>query len=158
MVMTLRSKAALAALFVVALITAPAAVATPCDDPGAGENDPIGQGRFTTAEDVGWIYFKTSANQSCAIGPDGVIGCDDVPDGAPAGTNQVVATSSVSAVYRHSDTPTFTRDVDILQPGHKLEIGEARCGVGYQGTVSCRTPGGYGGHGFTIAGAYGILW
>lgn len=156
--MTLRKSSLLATAFAVALIAAPTAAATPCDDPSAGDTDPVGQGRFTTAEDAGWIYFKTDAQQSCGIGPDGTIGCDDVPYGAPPGTNQIVATGSVSAVYRHSDTPTFSRDVDILQPGHKLEIGEARCGVGYQGTVSCHTPGGYGGHGFTLAGAYGVLW
>jgi hypothetical protein len=156
--MILRNNAALAVVFAVALIAAPAAAAAPCDDPSAGANDPVGQGHFTTAGDPGWIFFKTGANQSCGIGPDGVIGCDDVPDGAPPGANQIVATSSVSAIYRHSDTATFTRDVDILPEGHKLENGEARCGVGFQGTVSCRTPGGYGGHGFTVAGAYGVLW
>jgi hypothetical protein len=155
--MTLRNSAALATVFAVALITAPLAAALPCEDSNF-DNDPVGQGRFTTAEDVGWIFFKTGAHQSCGIGPDGVIGCDNVPLDAPEGANQIRAKNGQAADYRHSDTPTFTRDVDVLLEGHKLENGPAVCGVGFQGTVSCKTPGNYAPHGFTVGGAYAVLW
>ena len=40
-------------------------------------------------------------------------GCDFVPDSAPEGTNQTIV-DSAGARYVHSDTPTFTRDVDAL--------------------------------------------
>jgi hypothetical protein len=52
-----------------------------------------------------------------------------------------------------SDTATFTRDVDVLLGGHRIDNGNASCSVGYQGTVSCTI----GEHGFTIASLYGEL-
>jgi hypothetical protein len=39
------------------------------------------------------------------------------------------------AEYRHSDT-AFTRDVDVLPAGQRLQNWGASCGVGYQGTVT----------------------
>jgi hypothetical protein len=146
------------AVLAVSMATAPAAAAQPCTGTDDLDTYPLGQGTYATAGDVGWIYFKTAAGQACGIGPDGVIGCDNVPPDTPKGANQTIAGSSEAAVYRHSEVSTFTRDVDILPEGHRLENGQARCAVGYQGTVHCQTPGGSGGHGFTIAGAYGLLW
>ena len=70
------------------------------------------------------------------------IGCDNVSSATPKGTNQTVAGRSEAAAQRHSDTLTFTSDVDILPEGHRLQNGQAKCAVGYQGTVHCQTPGG----------------
>ena len=64
--------------------------------------------------------------------------------------------SGAPAEYRHSEQPSFTReDVDVLPAGYRLENWGASCGVGHQGTVTCKT---YGGHGFTISATYGELW
>jgi hypothetical protein len=102
------------------------------------------------------VYFKTPDGRSCGIGPNGgPVGCDAVPIDAPTGTNQTVVNSWGPAEYRHSDTPSFTRDVDVLPEGHRLENWGASCGVGYQGTVTCKT---YGQHGFLISAVYGFLW
>jgi hypothetical protein len=91
----------------------------------------------------------------CGIGPDGTVGCDAVPDPVqmgtappvvvPPGANQVIATPGNPAEFRHSDTLTFTRNVDMLRSGYQLVNGEASCHVGWQGSVSCTT----GIHGFT---------
>jgi hypothetical protein len=56
--------------------------------------------------------------------------------------------------YRFSDTPTFTRDVDILPEGRKLVNGDTKCQRGYQYSMSCRT----GDHGFIIGAARGMNW
>ena len=124
---------------------------------------PLTRGRYSTAGDGGWTFFKTPNGWGCGIGPNGVVGCDTVPGGAPtpdntfpgapSGTSQTVASSSEPGRYVHSDTPTFTRDVDTLPPGRRLENRGAACGVGYQGTVGCET----GEHGFTVTGLYGSL-
>jgi hypothetical protein len=58
------------------------------------------------------------------------------------------------ASYRHSDAPTFTRDVDVLPEGHRLVNGGAACAVGYQSTVHCET----GDHGFVQSSLWGLLW
>ena len=128
----------------------------PADSPpGHGvENYPLGRGHFTTEADAGWVFFKTESGQACGIGPNGsVAGCDNVTMDAPEGTNQTVVRDSEAASYVHSDTPTFTRDVDILPAGRRLENGSATCNVGYQGTVGCTI----GDHKFVIASTYGVL-
>jgi hypothetical protein len=43
-----------------------------------------------------------------------------------SGANWTVANRSEPGSYRFSDTPTFTRDVDILPEGHRLVNGDAR--------------------------------
>jgi hypothetical protein len=105
---------------------------------------PLARGRFTTPTDPGWIYFRTPTEKegvysySCGIAPDGTLaGCDFVPDSAPEGTNQTIV-DSTGARYVHSETPTFTRDVDALPAGERLQIGPAACGSTYQGAVTCR--------------------
>ncbi len=91
----------------------------------------------------------------CGIAHDGTMaGCDLVPsNSAPAGTNQTVLDGSGPAHYIHSDTTTFTRDVDVLTEGHRLENGPAVCWMGYQGSVHCEI----GEHGFTVNRQYGTL-
>lgn len=121
---------------------------------------PLGQGNYTTASDPGWVFFRTPASgghfNSCGIGPNGdLAGCDVVPSEAPEGTNETVVTPGEPARYRHSETPTFVRDVDTLPEGHRLQNGGTRCAVGHQGTVNCETARGE--HGFVVA-HYGILW
>lgn len=135
-----------------------AATGTPTDPtvpPGSPDDTyPLGSGRYTTPGDVGWVYFLTEAGQSCGIGPNGAVaGCDNVPADAPGGTNQTVVRVGSLAEYIASDTTTFTRDVDILPAGHRLDNGDATCSVGYQGTVHCTI----GDHGFVIASQYGVL-
>lgn len=117
--------------------------------------NPLGRGNYSSPDDPGWVFFTTDSGQHCGISPDGTIaGCDDVTAEAPSDTNQtIVDDSGAPARYVKSDTTTFTRDVDVLLGGHRIENGSATCNVGYQGTVSCRI----GEHGFTIAGHYGEL-
>jgi len=105
---------------------------------------PLARGRFTTPTDPGWIYFRTPTEKegvysySCGIAPGGTLaGCDFVPDSAPEGTNQTIV-DPTGARYVHSDIPTFTRDVDALPAGERLESGPAACGATYQGAVTCR--------------------
>lgn len=105
---------------------------------------PLARGQFTTPTDPGWIYFRTPLEKEgvysyhCGIAPGGALaGCDFVPDSAPEGTNQTIVDAS-GARYVHSDTPTFTRDVDALPAGERLENGPAACGSTYQGAVTCR--------------------
>ncbi|MBS1693251.1 MAG: hypothetical protein JST91_13630 [Actinobacteria bacterium] len=50
---------------------------------------------------------------------------------------------------------SFTRKVDVLRPGHRLENWGAGCALDFQGAVTCTT---YGRHGFIIAADYGELW
>ena len=130
------------------------------------ESYPPGRGRFTTPDDPGWVFFKTNnpKGKACGIGPNGsVAGCDIVPkrnvgsDGVaavvPSGANQTVVEASAPARYTYSDRATFTRDVDILVEGHRLDNGDATCGVGYQGTVECVT----GEHSFVVSSDFGHL-
>lgn len=119
-----------------------------------------GRGRYTTPDDPGWVFFKTEsikgiASTFCGIGPNGTLaGCDLVPDkDVPEGMNQTVVEAGSPAHYARSDTPTFTRDVDVLLEGHRLDNGQASCGRGYQGTVHCVI----GAHSFVVSSAYGIL-
>ena len=71
----------------------------------------------------------------------------------PSGANQTVVDASAPARYVHSDTPTFTRDVDVLREGHRLDNGDATCGMGYQGTVRCVI----GEHSFVVSSDFGML-
>lgn len=119
-----------------------------------------GRGRYTTPDDPGWVFFKTESIKGipstfCGIGPNGTLaGCDLVPNkDVPEGMNQTVVEAGSAAHYARSDTPTFTRDVDVLLEGHRLDNGEASCGRGYQGTVHCVI----GAHSFVVSSAYGIL-
>ena len=105
---------------------------------------PLARGAFTTPADPGWIYFRTPLEKegaysySCGIAPGGTLaGCDFVPASAPEGTNQTIV-DAAGARYIHSETATFTRDVDALPAGERLENGPAACGSTYQGAVTCR--------------------
>jgi hypothetical protein len=118
------------------------------------QNYPLGRGRFTVAGDPGWVFFTTDAGQHCGIGPGGTIaGCDNTTMEAPEGTNQTVVREGTKAGYVHSETPAFTREVDILPAGRRLDNGIATCTVGYQGAVGCTI----GEHKFVIATTYGVL-
>lgn len=153
--MSLCRNAALIAVFAVAISTPSAAAADPPPGVDAVDTYPLAQGHYTTSDDLGWIYFKTPDGRACGIGPLGApVGCDAVPYDAPNGTNQTVVDSWGPARYAHSDTPTFTRDVDTLPEGYRLLNGLASCAVGYQGTVDCKS----GEHGFVLSALYGVLW
>lgn len=135
---------------------APVVAAEP--PPGADDIDdyPVAQGSYTTPTDFYFVYFKTPDGRSCGIGPNGgPVGCDAVPKDAPTETNQTIVNSWGPAEYSHSDTASFTRDVDVLPEGYRLENWGSSCGVGHQGTVHCKT---YNEHGFVISGVYGVLW
>ena len=129
--------------------------------PGTGtESYPLARGRYTTPGDPGWIYFKTddfkgAIPMHCGIAPGGTMaGCDLIPvNSAPAGTNQTVVDGSSPAHYIHSDTTTFTRDVDVLTAGHRLENGPALCWMNYQCSVHCEV----GEHNFVVNRQYGTL-
>lgn len=119
-----------------------------------------GRGRYTTPDDPGWIFFKTESTKGapsyfCGIGPNGTVaGCDLVPGrDVPEGVNQTVVEAGAPARYIRSDTPTFTRDVDVLLEGHRLDNGQARCGRGYQGTIHCAIDT----HSFVVSSDYGVL-
>ena len=119
-----------------------------------------GRGRYTTPDDPGWVFFKTESikgapSHFCGISPNGTLaGCDLVPNkDVPAGMNQTVVEAGAPARYVRSDTPTFTRDVDVLLEGHRLDNGPASCGRGYQGTIHCVI----GAHSFVVSSAYGVL-
>jgi hypothetical protein len=145
-----------AAAGVLALVAAPSAAAEP--PPGADDIDgyPIAQGHYGSPTDFYGVFFKTPDGRHCGIGPNGgPVGCDAVPMDAPPGTNQTVVNSWGPADYRHADTKSFTRDVDVLPEGQRLENWGASCGVGHQGTVTCKT---YGQHGFVLSATYGVLW
>ncbi|QRY44066.1 hypothetical protein JVX93_26770 [Mycolicibacterium boenickei] len=140
---------AIAAVGLSALGPLPTAAAEP--PPGADQIDsyPIAEGHYSSPTDFYGVFFRTPDGRHCGIGPNGgPVGCDAVPIDAPAGSNQIFVNSGRPASYRHSDTASFTRDVDVLPEGHRLENWGASCGVGYQGTVTCKT---YGEHGFILS-------
>ncbi len=146
------------AVGLVAYLFAAAPVVAAEPPPGADDIDdyPVAQARYTKPTDFYFVYFKTPDGRSCGIGPNGgLVGCDAVPKDAPAETNETVVNSWGPAEYRHSDTASFTRDVDVLPEGYRLENWGASCGVGHQGTVHCKT---YNEHGFVISSVYGVLW
>lgn len=135
-----------------------AANANPPDGLDELDTYPVAAGRYSSPDirDFYWVFFKTPDGRACGIAPNGgEVGCDAVPIDAPEGANQTVASSWAAAEYRHSDAPTFTRDVDVLPEGHRLENWGSTCAVGYQGAVTCRVPGG---HGFVLASPYAVLW
>nr|WP_235632345.1 hypothetical protein [Mycolicibacterium rutilum] len=141
-----------------ALALTAGAIANAEPSPDPIDQYPVAEGNYRPGPPPNYhVFFRTPDGLSCGIGPNGgPIGCDGVPLDAPPGTNQTFLTSGGPAEYRHSDTPTFTREgVDVLPAGHRLENWGADCGVSHQGTVTCET---YGGHGFTISSTYGVLW
>lgn len=155
----MRRVLALTGAAVLAVGTAAAGHAEP--PPGADIVDdyPLATGHYTSSSpgDFYWVFFTTPDGRSCGIGTNGgPIGCDAVPMDAPDGANQtVVEVGGVPAAYRHSDVASFTRNVDVLPQGHRLENWGSSCAVGYQGTVTCK---GYGSHGFTLSAGYAVLW
>ncbi|ORA38602.1 hypothetical protein BST13_04205 [Mycobacterium aquaticum] len=141
-----------------AVAASPSAGAQPPSGADDIDSYPNARGSFSSAApgDFYWIFFKTPDGRHCGIGPNGgPVGCDAVPTDAPAGTNQTVVNSWGPADYQHSDNARFTRDVDVLPEGQRLENWGASCGVGHQGTVTCKT---YGQHGFVLSATYGVLW
>lgn len=118
---------------------------------------PLGEGPHTVESDPGWVFFRTSAGQGCGIGPIGrVVGCDIVPRDAPPGTNQTAIEGNQPAAYVRAASPSFTRDVAVLQEGHRLTNGATRCAVQAGPTVHCATAN--DAHGFLISPATGTLW
>ncbi|MFY1620993.1 hypothetical protein [Micromonospora sp. WMMD736] len=148
---------AVAAVGSLVLISAPAAAAQPLPAIDDIDSFPIAQGNYKAPNEFYGLYFQTPDGRFCGILPNrGPVGCDAVPEDAPGGTNQTLVQSGGPASYRYSGTPLFTRDVDVLPEGHRLENWGASCGVGYQGTVTCKPSGGR--HGFTLNKTYGVLW
>lgn len=140
-------------------LTGPA-YATPPDNPPPGNDDvwdyPVAQGNYTTSTDFYWVFFKTPDGRSCGIGPNGgPVGCDAVGSDAPAGANQTYVISWGPAEYRRSEKKLFTRDVDVLPAGQRLQNNGADCAVDYQGAVHCET---YGGHGFILSTEKSVFW
>ncbi|MGA5466248.1 hypothetical protein [Mycobacterium sp. NPDC050041] len=147
-----------AASGLVVLAAAPAPMSHAQPPPGVAETAtyPLAQGRYTSPTDFYWVFFRTPDGRSCGIGPNGgPVGCGAVPVDAPEGMNQTVVNSWGPAEYRHSDAATFTRDVDVLPEGHRLENWGAGCAVGHPGTVTCTT---YGQHGFILSAVYSEFW
>ena len=154
--MVLRRIPALATLSAIALYAASPAAAdpSPSDDTNVY---PVAQGHYTSVGDPGWIYFLTPMGGlaahpdgqpvtqfGCGIGPDGTVGCDAVPSPeqvgdvsatafAPPDANETIAGPQQPAQYRHADTLTFTRDVDVLPEGRQLVNGDAFCPCGMPG-------------------------
>lgn len=153
--MNLRCAGVAAAVIALALSATPPAGA----DPPPGEDIrgyPIAVGHYTSPTDFYFLFFKTPDGRPCGIGPNGgPVGCDAVPADAPPGTTQTVVNSWAPAMYVHSDTASFTRDVDVLPQGHRLENWGATCAVEHQGTVRCET---YNNHGFMLSRIDGQLW
>lgn len=150
--------AAAAAVGLSVLSPLPAAQALP-SPPGVEEIDgyPIAEGRYSSPTDYYGMFFRTPDGRFCGIRPNrGPVGCDAVPGDAPAGTNQTFVESDAPAAYRHSGTPSFTREnVDVLPVGQRLENWGASCGIGEQGAVICKTSGP---HGFSFDAVSGVLW
>jgi hypothetical protein len=147
-------------LCVLAMTAVPVAGAEPPPGVDVIDTYPVAQGHYSTdLHDYGWIFFKAPDGRACGMAPNGgSVGCDAVPADAPQGTTETVFSSWAPANYQHSDTATFTRDVDVLPEGQRLEIQGSSCAVGsqdtgYPGSVICKH-----GHGFVLAGTYGILW
>ena len=137
------------------LVATPVAEAQPPPDDDI-RRYPIAQGRYTTPHDFYWVYFATADGRFCGIGPNGgPVGCDAVPPEAPPGADQTVVNPWGPAKYRRSGTPTFTRDVDLLPEGFRLENWGATCAVEPHYVVHCET---YAGHGFRLSPDSGELW
>ena len=96
-----------------------------------------------------WIFFIVESGGKpsgyhdqfgCGIGSYGMIGCDRVPDPVQIGLDPDLGPArrqryqrvGRNRAARFSDTPTFSRDVDILPEGDRLENGDARSAKGCQ--------------------------
>ncbi|MHC9292795.1 hypothetical protein ACRCUN_10025 [Mycobacterium sp. LTG2003] len=135
----------------------PSAQALPTP-PGVQEIDgfPIATGNYSSPPDFYGLFFRTPDGRFCGIRPNrGPVGCDAVPGDAPAGTNQTFVESGAPASYRYTGTASFTRDVDVLPVGYRLESWGASCGVVDDVTVTCKTSGR---HGFSLNPTSGVLW
>ncbi|BBY83897.1 hypothetical protein H7I53_19745 [Mycolicibacterium pulveris] len=153
--MPVRRVAVAAGLVGLGLTAAPVAAAQPGPDDDIRDY-PVAQGRYSTPDDFYHVFFKTPDGLFCGIGPNGgPVGCDAVPRDAPPGTDQTVVNSWAPAEYRHSGARTFTRDVDVLPVGYRLENWGATCAVEDVGVVRCET---YNSHGFRLSADYGELW
>ncbi|MGE2726728.1 hypothetical protein [Mycolicibacterium pulveris] len=156
--MTVRCAAVAAGLVGLILIATPIASAQPAPDQNVKDIRayPLAQGRYSTPDDFYFVFFRTPDGRACGIGPNGgPVGCDAVPADAPPDTNQTIVNSWAPAQYRHSDAATFTRDVDVLPVGYRLENWGATCAVEDENVVRCET---YNSHGFTLGRGYGELW
>lgn len=160
--MTGRRSSTMMGLCVLAMTAVPVAAAEPPPGIDVIDTYPVAQGHYSTdLHDFYWIFFKTPDGRACGIAPNGgSVGCDAVPADAPQGTNQTVVSSWAPASYQHADTATFTRDVDVLPEGQRLQNQGSSCAVGsqdtgYPGSVICKSPDG---HGFVLANTHGILW
>lgn len=151
------SAAAAAGFLVLGQLPTAAAWPTP---PGIDEIDTFpsaeGQGRYSAPEGFYGLYFRTPDGRHCGILPNrGPVGCDAAPEDAPEDSNQTFVEAGHPASYRYSGTRSFTRDVDVLPVGYRLENWGASCGVVDESTVVCKTSGR---HGFSLTPATGVLW
>lgn len=143
------------------VIAAGPAAAVPSDDddlapPGDIDSYPLAEGDYTTPDDYGWTFFRTPDGRSCGIAANGgPAGCDAVAADAPPGFNQTFVASWGPAEYRYSDAATFTRDVDVLPVGRRVENLGGACAVTSPGTVRCET---YGNHGFILSAEESVFW
>jgi hypothetical protein len=151
--------AAAAAVGLTAFSPLPAAQAWPWPPPPGIEDIngyPIAEGNYTSPTDFYGLYFQTPDGRFCGILPNrGPVGCDSVPADAPEGMNQTFVEAGAPASYRYSGSKLFTRDVDVLPAGYRLENWEAACAVTHEGTLICKTSGR---HGFSLDPASGVLW
>ncbi|ABM12107.1 hypothetical protein ACORG1_06630 [Mycobacterium sp. TJFP1] len=148
----------LAGLGAAVIMAAPASAAPPGGDDASGDIDayPLAEGDYTTPDDYGWVFFTTPDGRACGIGPNGgPVGCDAVAADAPPGVNQTWVMSWGPAEYRYSDTASFTRGVDMLPVGERVESLGGACAVTSPDTVRCET---YGNHGFILSADQGVFW
>lgn len=154
--MSLRRGVLAVAVAGLTLTATPVAGAQPAPDDDI-RRYPIAQGRYTTPGDFYWVYFATADGRFCGIGPNGgPVGCNAVPPEAPVGADQTVVNPWAPAEYRRSERPSqFTRDVDMLPEGFRVENWGATCAVEPRYAVRCET---YAGHGFRLSPDSGELW
>lgn len=147
-----------AVLAMMVMPAGPAGAAPDGPPPDDIDGYPLAEGNYTNSGPsyFGWAFFKTPAGWSCGMAPNGgPIGFDAVPADAPPGTNQTFADASRAAVFRYSDTPTFTRDFPVLPAGQRVETRGAGCAIDLDGAVHCQTEGN---HGFILSADRGVLW
>ncbi|WP_280305770.1 hypothetical protein [Nocardia neocaledoniensis] len=149
------NRSMLAALSGVAVTLA--AAGTAHAQSGLWDYTPVDRADYVVSEPYGGnVFFRTPDGRHCAIyWNNGPTGCDAVPIDAPEWADQLRVGTLEAAHFVDSERPTFTHpEAKVLPEGHRVTSGNATCGVGYQGTVTCEV----GEHGFTLAATYSVLY